>query len=35
VQEFPGHVPVLLSHGYPTIPIYHFPDVLIVHLPLR
>jgi 4-amino-4-deoxy-L-arabinose transferase-like glycosyltransferase len=32
VQEFPGHVPLLLSHGYPTIPIYHFPDVLILKL---
>jgi 4-amino-4-deoxy-L-arabinose transferase-like glycosyltransferase len=32
VQEFPGEVPGSLSRGYPTIPIYHFPDVLILRL---
>ncbi|HJX39732.1 MAG TPA: glycosyltransferase family 39 protein [Anaerolineae bacterium] len=30
LQEFPGRIPLLLSRGYPTIPIYHFPDVLIL-----
>jgi 4-amino-4-deoxy-L-arabinose transferase-like glycosyltransferase len=32
VQEFPGNIPAILSRGYPTIPIYHFPDVLILQL---
>jgi 4-amino-4-deoxy-L-arabinose transferase-like glycosyltransferase len=32
VQEFPGQVPALLSRGYPTIAIYHFPDVLMLKL---
>ena len=33
VQEFPPETPALLSRGYPTIPIYHFPDVLVLWLP--
>ena len=32
VHESPGEVPGSLSRGYPTIPIYHFPDVLILRL---
>jgi 4-amino-4-deoxy-L-arabinose transferase-like glycosyltransferase len=32
LQEFPGMVPPLLSRGYPTIPVYHFPDVLILYM---
>lgn len=32
LQEFPARVPTLLSRGYPTIPIYHFPDVFLLHL---
>ena len=32
VQEFPAETPAMLSRGYPTIPIYHFPDVLILRL---
>ncbi len=32
LQEFPGEVPASLARGYPTIPIYHFPDVLILEL---
>jgi len=37
VQDFPGRVPALLSRGYPTIAIYHFPDVLVLKMdqPLR
>jgi hypothetical protein len=32
IQEFPAQLPALLSRGYPTIPIYHFPDVLVLSL---
>ncbi|HUW09305.1 MAG TPA: hypothetical protein VM537_06210, partial [Anaerolineae bacterium] len=32
VQEFPAETPAMLRRGYPTIPIYHFPDVLILRL---
>jgi 4-amino-4-deoxy-L-arabinose transferase-like glycosyltransferase len=32
LQEFPSDLPASLSRGYPTIPIYHFPDVIIVSL---
>jgi len=32
LQEFPADMPALLSRGYPTIPIYHFPDVLVLSL---
>jgi hypothetical protein len=32
VQEFPGEVPGSLGRGYPTIPIYHFPNVSILEL---
>jgi len=30
LQEYPGRMPLLLSRGYPTVPVYHFPDVLIL-----
>jgi 4-amino-4-deoxy-L-arabinose transferase-like glycosyltransferase len=30
LREFPGQTPPLLRNGYPTIPIYHFPDVVIL-----
>jgi len=30
LREFPGQVPPLLDRGYPTIAVYHFPDVLIL-----
>jgi hypothetical protein len=30
LHEFPGDAPSLLSRGYPTIAIYHFPNVLIL-----
>jgi 4-amino-4-deoxy-L-arabinose transferase-like glycosyltransferase len=32
VQEFPAQLPALLSRGYPTIAVYHFPDVTILRL---
>jgi hypothetical protein len=32
VQEFPGNMPGILTRGYPTILVYHFPDVLILQL---
>jgi hypothetical protein len=32
LYEFPGDVPSSLSRGYPTIAIYHFPDVSILRL---
>ncbi len=32
LMEFPGELPASLSRGYPTIPIYHFPDVAILGL---
>jgi asparagine N-glycosylation enzyme membrane subunit Stt3 len=32
LQEFSREVPSSLAHGYLTIPIYHFPDVLILKL---
>jgi len=32
VLEFPSQVPALLSRGYPTIAIYHFPDVLVLEM---
>ena len=32
MQEFRAETPALLRRGYPTIPIYHFPDVLILRL---
>jgi hypothetical protein len=30
LMEFPGELPASLSRGYPTIPIYHFPEVVIL-----
>jgi 4-amino-4-deoxy-L-arabinose transferase-like glycosyltransferase len=35
LREFPGETPSLLRSGYPTIPIYHFPDVSILKLGLN
>jgi hypothetical protein len=32
VQEFPAQLPALLSRGYPTIPVYHFPNVLVLEM---
>jgi 4-amino-4-deoxy-L-arabinose transferase-like glycosyltransferase len=32
MQEFRAETPALLRRGYPTIPIYHFPNVLILRL---
>jgi 4-amino-4-deoxy-L-arabinose transferase-like glycosyltransferase len=32
LREFPGEIPPSLSRGYPTIAIYHFPDVSILKL---
>jgi hypothetical protein len=32
VQQFPARIPTLLSRGYPTIAVYHFPDVLILKM---
>jgi 4-amino-4-deoxy-L-arabinose transferase-like glycosyltransferase len=32
VKEFPAQLPALLSRGYPTISVYHFPDVLILKM---
>jgi 4-amino-4-deoxy-L-arabinose transferase-like glycosyltransferase len=32
VRGFPATIPTLLNQGYPTIAVYHFPDVLILRL---
>ena len=32
LQEFPSELPASLRRGYPTIPIYHFPDVLVLRV---
>jgi len=32
VQAYPAEIPALLNRGYPTIAVYHFPDVLILRL---
>ncbi len=32
LQEFSRDVPSSLARGYPTIPLYHFPDVLVLKL---
>ena len=34
LKEFPSELPASLSSGYPTIPIYHFPHVLMLQLRL-
>jgi 4-amino-4-deoxy-L-arabinose transferase-like glycosyltransferase len=32
VREFRAEIPPLLDRGYPTVAVYHFPDVLILKL---